>query len=217
MNHPLLVAVVAGSQFAPTFMISGVAVALPAMGAELGAGATSLGLVETLFLASGVAFLLPAGRLGDASDPKTLYKLGLLPEVTSRVLGTACGIATFGTTAWISRRLRDDAWSPWDALPALLLAGGPGSACWSSGGLGTRLFAFLVTLGAALAASGATYQGLFRNPLVSPDILGVAAGAGAAGVGAADRVFFAFSFGPFIGSWSAFGGSERLGALAIFG
>jgi iron complex transport system permease protein len=35
-----------------------------------------------------------------------------------------------------------------------------------------------VLIGAALAAAGATYQGLFRNPLVSPDILGVAAGAG---------------------------------------
>lgn len=32
--------------------------------------------------------------------------------------------------------------------------------------------------GAALSAAGATYQGMFRNPLVSPDILGVSAGAG---------------------------------------
>jgi iron complex transport system permease protein len=32
-------------------------------------------------------------------------------------------------------------------------------------------------VGAALAASGATYQSLFRNPLVSPDILGVSSGA----------------------------------------
>ena len=32
--------------------------------------------------------------------------------------------------------------------------------------------------GAALAGSGAVYQGLFRNPLVSPDILGVSTGAG---------------------------------------
>src|SRR6266851_5598930 len=39
----------------------------------------------------------------------------------------------------------------------------------------------------------------------------------AAGVGAGDRVFFAFSFGPFIGFWSAFDGAERLGALAISG
>jgi phenylacetate-CoA ligase len=39
----------------------------------------------------------------------------------------------------------------------------------------------------------------------------------AAGVTAADRLFFAFSFGPFIGFWSAFGGAERLSALAISG
>ena len=32
-------------------------------------------------------------------------------------------------------------------------------------------------VGAALAASGAAYQSLFRNPLVSPDILGVSGGA----------------------------------------
>ena len=39
----------------------------------------------------------------------------------------------------------------------------------------------------------------------------------AAGVTSADRAFFAFSFGPFIGFWSAFGGAERLGALAMSG
>lgn len=33
--------------------------------------------------------------------------------------------------------------------------------------------------GAALAVSGAAYQGLFKNPMVSPDILGVSSGAGA--------------------------------------
>jgi iron complex transport system permease protein len=32
-------------------------------------------------------------------------------------------------------------------------------------------------VGAALAAAGSTYQSVFRNPLVSPDILGVSAGA----------------------------------------
>lgn len=32
-------------------------------------------------------------------------------------------------------------------------------------------------IGAALAAAGSAYQGLFRNPLVSPDMLGVSAGA----------------------------------------
>lgn len=35
-----------------------------------------------------------------------------------------------------------------------------------------------VLVGAALSAAGAAYQSLFRNPLVSPDILGVSAGAG---------------------------------------
>lgn len=40
-----------------------------------------------------------------------------------------------------------------------------------------RLFAAIM-VGAALAAAGATYQAMFRNPLVSPDILGVSAGAG---------------------------------------
>ncbi len=98
-------------------------------------------------------------------------ELGLVPEIMSRVLGTAFAIATFGTVAWLSRRLRDGeasaasgggsreavpsgmpasiAWSPWDALPALLLAGVPGYACWASGGLETQMFAFFVTLGMA--------------------------------------------------------------------
>lgn len=35
-----------------------------------------------------------------------------------------------------------------------------------------------IMVGAALAAAGAAYQNLFRNPIVSPDILGVSAGAG---------------------------------------
>src|SRR2546429_5845466 len=39
----------------------------------------------------------------------------------------------------------------------------------------------------------------------------------AAGVTARDRIFFAFSFGPFVGFWSAFAGAERLGALWLTG
>src|SRR3982074_1382312 len=38
-----------------------------------------------------------------------------------------------------------------------------------------------------------------------------------AGVQPGDRVFFAFSCGPFMGFWSAFSGAERLGALVIPG
>ena len=36
----------------------------------------------------------------------------------------------------------------------------------------------VILVGAGLSVSGAAFQGLFRNPLVSPDILGVSAGAG---------------------------------------
>jgi len=42
-------------------------------------------------------------------------------------------------------------------------------------------------VGAALSASGAAYQGIFKNPMVSPDILGVAAGAS---LGAALAILF---------------------------
>jgi phenylacetate-CoA ligase len=38
-----------------------------------------------------------------------------------------------------------------------------------------------------------------------------------AGVGPGDRVFFAFSFGPFIGFWAAYEGARTVGALAIPG
>lgn len=33
-------------------------------------------------------------------------------------------------------------------------------------------------VGASLAIAGAAFQGIFKNPLVSPDILGVSAGSG---------------------------------------
>ncbi len=80
-----------------------------------------------------------------------LYKIGLAPEIMSRVLGTLCAIATLGICAFASNKLRnDEKWSAWDALPALLLAGVSGYACWSSGGLETQLFTMLVTLGAVL-------------------------------------------------------------------
>lgn len=52
---------------------------------------------------------------------------------------------------------------------------------------GPRVMAGLI-VGAALAAAGVVYQGLFRNPLVSPDVLGVSAGAG---LGAVIGIFLA--------------------------
>lgn len=51
---------------------------------------------------------------------------------------------------------------------------------------GPRIAAALA-VGGALAAAGAAYQGMFRNPLVSPDILGVSGGAA---LGAVLGIFF---------------------------
>lgn len=64
-----------------------------------------------------------------------------------------------------------------------------------------------VLVGAALSAAGAAYQGMFRNPLVSPDILGVAAGAG-----------FGATLGIFLG-WplTAVQGAAFLGGLLAVG
>ncbi|OGA22652.1 MAG: iron ABC transporter permease [Betaproteobacteria bacterium RIFCSPLOWO2_02_FULL_67_19] len=64
-------------------------------------------------------------------------------------------------------------------------------------------------VGAALAAAGAAYQGMFRNALVSPDILGVSAGAAA---GAVLAIFF--SQNPFLIQAAAFGGGLIAVALA---
>jgi iron complex transport system permease protein len=47
-------------------------------------------------------------------------------------------------------------------------------------------------VGAGLSISGASYQGMFRNPLVSPDILGVSA---AAGFGAALAILLSLNTG----------------------
>ena len=62
------------------------------------------------------------------------------------------------------------------------------------------LVAFLV--GGALSVAGAAYQGLFRNPLVSPGVLGVSTGAGfgaslaiVLGAGVLGLQGFAFVFG----------------------
>lgn len=93
-----------------------------------------------------------------------LLKVGLAPELMSRVLGTAAAIVTLFVCAWTSKKLRDAGdWSAWDAVPALVLAGVPGYACWASGGLETQLFTMLVTWGAAVY--------LVRGPRVSSAVL----------------------------------------------
>lgn len=48
-----------------------------------------------------------------------------------------------------------------------------------------------VLIGASLSVAGATYQGLFRNPMVSPEVLGASSGAG---FGAALGILLSFSY-----------------------
>ncbi|GAY75603.1 iron ABC transporter, permease protein [Sporolactobacillus inulinus] len=45
-------------------------------------------------------------------------------------------------------------------------------------------------IGCALSAAGSAYQGLFRNPMVAPDILGASGGAG---LGAAIGLFLSLN------------------------
>jgi iron complex transport system permease protein len=70
----------------------------------------------------------------------------------------------------------------WESLQGLVLSDVAGSTTETERAvvLAIRLprAATAMLVGAALATSGATLQGLFRNPLVSPGILGVSAGAG---------------------------------------
>ena len=81
-----LIPTIIAAQFAPTFMMSAVAVALPPIGIDLGAGASSLSLIETLYLGGSVAMLLPAGRLCEAGDKASLYKGALLAFALSSML-----------------------------------------------------------------------------------------------------------------------------------
>ena len=61
-------------------------------------------------------------------------------------------------------------------------------------------------VGGALAAAGAAYQGLFRNPLVSPDILGVSAGAG---LGAVLGIFLSLPVARASSCWRSSSASPR--------
>ena len=57
-------------------------------------------------------------------------------------------------------------------------------------------------IGAALSAAGASYQAMFRNPMVSPDLLGASTGAG---FGAALGLLFGLGYGAITGLSFGFG------------
>ena len=70
-----------------------------------------------------------------------------------------------------------------------------------------------LAVGAALAAAGAAYQGLFKNPLVSPDILGVSAGCA---LGAGIAVLMALPAGA-IQALAFAGGLVAVGMVVAIG
>jgi iron complex transport system permease protein len=77
---------------------------------------------------------------------------------------------------------------------------------------GPRVLA-AVMVGAALSVAGTAFQGLFRNPLVSPDILGASSGAA---LGAALGIYF--SLGVFAIQGIAFaGGLAAVAAVYLIG
>lgn len=96
--------------------------------------------------------------------------------------------------------------SPGDVLRTLVGQGDPQATIviWN---IRLPRVAAALLVGAALAAAGASYQALFRNPLVSPDILGVSAGAG---LGAVAGIFLslpvaAIQASAFVGGMVAVG------------
>ena len=86
---------------------------------------------------------------------------------------------------------------PWTLIRVLLSRILPVTADWSSK-VETVLFqvrlprvVMAALIGAGLSCAGAAYQGIFQNPMVSPDVLGASSGAG---FGAALGLFFSFSY-----------------------
>ena len=77
---------------------------------------------------------------------------------------------------------------------------------------GPRVLAALV-VGAALAAAGTAYQGMFRNPLVSPDILGVSTGAA---LGAVLAIFLSLNI-LFVQVFAFAGGLAAVGLVYWIG
>ena len=74
------------SSFLGPFMGSSVNVALPTIGSDFAMGAVTLGWVNTAFLLSAAAFVIPFGRLGDIYGRKRVYVWGVLVFTLSSIL-----------------------------------------------------------------------------------------------------------------------------------
>lgn len=96
--------------------------------------------------------------------------VSVAPELFTRIIGILCCL---GTIAVVIRFSPSDKRFPqllW--MPSLFLAANPSFAVWSTGGMETPLFAFLITFGVLLAAEGMQKEHI---PLSSAVLLGLAA------------------------------------------
>jgi iron complex transport system permease protein len=111
---------------------------------------------------------------------------GLNGDKALALLALMLVVVVFGSAAIGSYTLSLHDW--WSVLRAPVESGTPGIVL-----LQIRLPRLLACLlvGSGLALAGSSYQGLFNNPMVSPDILGASAGAG---FGAAVGILLGFDF-----------------------
>jgi len=137
------------------------------------------------------------GRRKTADLTATAPRAGLAGALALGILALAFGALLIGPYAL----------GPAETLAALAGRGTPEAGIVVRGIRLPRSCAALL-VGAALAAAGASYQALFRNPLVSPDILGVSAGAG---LGAVAGIFLSLPVAAI--QLSAFLGG--MGAVAV--
>lgn len=82
-------------QLVVPFMMSGIAVAIPSIGRDFGAGGTMLALLESSYIAAVAAFLLPFGRLSDMVGRGGIFVYGQVLFILATI---ALGLAA--NTPW---------------------------------------------------------------------------------------------------------------------
>ena len=88
-----IVGIVAVTSFMGTFLISSVNIALPAIEHSFDMSAVALSWVLTSFLLANAMFLLPAGRFGDLTGIRRMFKLGV---VIFSLVSLSCGLVSNG-------------------------------------------------------------------------------------------------------------------------
>lgn len=88
-----IVGIVAVTSFMGTFLISSVSIALPAIEESFEMSAVALSWILTSFLLANAMFLLPAGRFGDLTGIRRMFKIGV---VIFSLVSLACGLVSDG-------------------------------------------------------------------------------------------------------------------------